>query len=272
MGEADPVLPDWAWAILDQVIVTDQDGFSETHTLAIADSRDPAGGDYLTPPEQLLHIQGMPVTGAVLRDWGWDQLGPLTDVDTEVLEAVETTIFGLIPPYRGAFRVRRTGTGTPAGTVEPVPYGPELAAAFSTGPGDEADHPEAEAARWDIAAALLALQETGFDGQGECEDAHRRLVAGEDLTADDLARSHAFLARRSLDEFTAWFTEQVRAHGLPRAGIDPVEVCFLATAQAAACPDQAFRRECLTRAKERAATGDIDPEYLALIESSAHSW
>lgn len=146
-----------------------------------------------------------------------------------------------------------------------------LAAAFNTGPSDT-DRAEAEAPPWNIAAALLALEETGLDGRGECEDAHRRHMAGDDLTADDLARSHAFLARRTLEDFTQWFTEQIRSHGLPRAGIDPVEVCFLATAQAAACPDQTFRLECLTRAKELAAIGDIDPEYLALLESSAHSW
>lgn len=272
MSETDPALPQWAWAVLDQVITTTDTGFTETHTLAIAASRDPAPGDYLTPPQQLLHFQGIPVTGSLLREWGWDDLGPLTNVDTQVLEPVTTTIFGEIPPYRGAFRIRRTGTGTPAGTIAPVPYGPDLAAAFSTSPTDDAGHVEAQAPRWDIAAALLALEETGLDGRGECEDAHRRHMAGDDLTAADLARSHAFLARRTLEDFTQWLTEQIRAHGLPRAGIDPVEVCFLAAAQAAACPDQTFRRECLTRAKELATTGDIDPEYLALIESSAHSW
>lgn len=272
MGETDPALPHWAWAVLDQVITTTDTGFTETHTLAIANSPDPARDDYLTPPTQLLHFQGLPVTGSLLREWGWDELGPLTNVDTQVLEPVETKIFGLIPPYRGAFRIRRTGTGTPAGTIDPVPYGPSLAAAFSTSPNDDADHAETEAPPWDIAAALLALEETGLDGRGECEDAHRRHMAGADLTAEDLARSHAFLARRTLENFTQWFTEQIRAHGLPRAGIDPAQVCFLATAQAAACPDQTFRLECLTQAKELAITGDIDPEYLALLESSARSW
>ncbi|SDD69278.1 hypothetical protein [Glycomyces harbinensis] len=272
MGETDTALPDWAWAVLDQVITTTDTGFTETHTLAIAASRDPARSDYLTPPQQLPHFQGMPVTGSLLREWGWDELGPLTGVDTQVLEPVTTTLFGEIPPYRGAFRVRRTTIGTPAGTIDPVPYGPNLAAAFSTSPGDHADHAEAEGPPWDIAAALLALEETGLDGRGECEDAHRRHMAGDDLTADDLARSHAFLARRTLEDFTQWFTEQIRAHGLPRAGIDPAQVCFLAAAHAAASPDPTFRRECLTRAKQLAATGDIDPEYLALLESSAHSW
>lgn len=272
MGETDTALSDWAWAILDQVITTTDTGLTETHTLAIADSRDPARDDYRTPPQLLLHFQGIPVTGSLLREWGWDELGPLTEVDTEVLEPVETKLFGLIPPYRGALRVRRTGTGTPAGTIDPVPYGPDLIAAFSTGHGNDTDRPEAEAPKWDIAAALLALEETGLDGQDECEEAHRRHMAGDDLTADDLARSHAFLARRTLEDFTQWFIEQVRSHGLPRAGIDPVEVCFLAAAQAAGCPDQPFRLECLTRAKELAATGDFDPEYLALLESSARPW
>ncbi|WP_199034813.1 hypothetical protein [Glycomyces salinus] len=271
MGEIETATPDWAWAVLDRVVITDQDGFTETHTLAIADTRDPDGGSYLKKPEQLLHFQGIPATGYLLAEWGWDELGPLTTVETEVLEAVTTRIFGAIPPYRGAIRVRRSGIGTPEGTIDPVPYGPALAAAFSAAPGDDDQgHPDFETGPWNIAAALQALEETGFDGRSDCEDAHRRHMAGDDLTAADLARSHAFLARRRLDEFTQWIAEQIRSHGLPRAGIDPVEVCFLAAAQAAAHPDQAFRLECLALATERAAAGDIDPDYMALLESAAH--
>lgn len=118
MGENETASPDWAWAILDRVITTSSKGFAETHTLAIADSRDPREGDYLTPPAQL---------------------------------------------------------------------------------------------------------------------------------------------------------QQIRVHGFPRAGVDPVDVCYLATAQSTLHPDPDFRRECLARARERAATGDIDPEYMALIESASRS-
>lgn len=265
MGENETASPDWAWAILDRVITTSSKGFAETHTLAIADSRDPREGDYLTPPAQLQHFQGMPVTGRLLREWGWDELGPITMVDTEVLEPVETRLFGQIPPYRGAFRVRRNGVGTPKGAADPVPYGPELAAAFSD------DDPETEGPRWNIGDALLALEETGFEGLDDCADAHRRHMAGEELSAEDLARSHAFLARNTLEDFAQWFVGQIRVHGFPRAGVDPVDVCYLATAQSTLHPDPDFRRECLARARERAATGDIDPEYMALIESASRS-
>lgn len=71
------------------------------------------------------------------------------------------------------------------------------------------------------------------------------------------------------EDFAQWFVGQIAR--VPRAGVDPVDVCYLATAQSTLHPDPDFRRECLARARERAATGDIDPEYMALIESASRS-
>jgi hypothetical protein len=140
--------PDWAWAILDRIITPDKTGFLEHHTIAIAETPDPARDAYLHEPERARHVHdGFPDYYSHLNAWGWTTVSDFAPYPTKVRKPTNTrTSFGAIQPYRGVARVRRTGIGTAKGTAEPVPYGDELAVVFQPVPwpsfGQTTAHPD----------------------------------------------------------------------------------------------------------------------------------
>jgi hypothetical protein len=116
---SDSDLPETVWAVHDQVVTADSEGFSQHYTIGLAEVRDPGDEAFLRGPDRLRILQGMVFPDSRLKEWGWEPVGDWTTIITKTRPPVETRSFGVIMPYRDVVQVRRIAeAGEAAGGSE----------------------------------------------------------------------------------------------------------------------------------------------------------